>query len=102
MQLILNDTFWKFLVSLEELTEKKDKALFCASLDVDEDTLAEFQEFLSRFDVIFENDDAYIYPLKDKCRMKMEFTLSEWFALQASFRKDGNDNHFKYYYQKIV
>jgi hypothetical protein len=102
MQLILNDTFWKFLVSLEELKEKKGKALFCAALNVDEDTLGQFQEFLVRFDVMCESDDAFIYPLKDKCRIKMEFSLSEWLALQASFHKDGDDNSFKFYYQKII
>jgi hypothetical protein len=102
MQLILNDTFWKFLVSLEELKEKKDKTLFCASLNVDEETLTQFQLFLNRFDVTFESDDAFIYPLKDKCRIKMEFSLSEWLALQASFHKEGDQNNFKYYYQRII
>lgn len=102
MQLILNDTFWKFLVSLEELKEKKDKTLFCASLNVDEETLNQFQEFLLRFDVMCVSDDAFIYPLKDKCRIKMEFSLSEWLALQASFHKEGDQNNFKHYYQKIV
>ncbi|MBC7537788.1 MAG: WYL domain-containing protein [Bacteriovorax sp.] len=102
MQLILNDSFWKFLVSLEELKEKKDKTLFCASLNVDDETLQEFQEFLNRFDVMCESDDAFIYPLKDKCRIKMDFSLSEWLALQASFHKDDDQNNFKHYYQRIV
>ena len=102
MQLILNDTFWKFLVSLEELKEKKDKTQFCASLDVDEETLIKFQEFLLRFDVMCVSDDAFIYPLKDKCRIKMDFSLSEWLALQASFHKEGDAGQVKYYYQKIV
>lgn len=102
-QLILNDTFWKFLVSLEELRDKKDKTLFCATLGVDEDTLDEFREFLNRFDVMFESDDSFIYPLKDKCKIKMEFSLSEWFALQATFQKESKDQgNFKYYYQRIV
>lgn len=102
MQLILNDTFWKFLISLEELKEKKDKTLFCASLNVDEKTLVEFQEFLMRFDVLCISDDVYIYPLKDKCRIKMDFSLSEWLAFQASFHKEDEQANFKYYYQKIV
>jgi len=103
-QLILNDTFWKFLVSLEELKEKKDKALFCSSLGVDEETLIEFQEFLNRFDVMFERDEFYIYPLKAKCRIKMEFSLSEWFALQATFQSvsSNEQNSFKHYYQRIM
>ena len=102
MQLILNDTFWKFLVSLEELKEKKDKALFCASLNVDEDTLIQFQHFLNRFDVMCESDDSFIYPLKDKCRIKMEFSLSEWLALQASFYRGDKQTSTNNYYHKIV
>ncbi|MDO9181512.1 MAG: WYL domain-containing protein [Bacteriovorax sp.] len=102
MQLILNDTFWKFLVSLEELKEKKDKNLFCSSLNVNDETLKTFQEFLNRFDVMCVIDDAYIYPLKDKCRIKMEFSLSEWLALQASFHKESDHSNFKQYYHKIV
>lgn len=102
-QLILNDTFWKFLVSLEELKEKKDKTLFCASLGVDEVALGEFKEFLNKFDVMFESDEAFIYPLKDKCRIKMEFSLSEWLALQATFQTENKgQNNFQYYYQRIV
>lgn len=102
-QLILNDMFWKFLISLEELKEKKDKTLFCSSLGADEETLREFQVFLNKFDVTFESDDAFIYPLKDQCRIKMEFSLSEWLALQATFQTENNDqNNFKYYYQRIV
>lgn len=102
-QLILNDNFWKFLVSIEELKEKKEKTLFCASIGLGPEALMEFQEFLNRFDVMFESDDAYIYPLKDKCRIKMEFSLSEWFALQATFQTESCDqNNFKHYYQRIV
>ncbi|MFA6238322.1 MAG: WYL domain-containing protein [Bacteriovorax sp.] len=102
-QLILNDSFWKFLVSLEELKERKDKTLFCASLGIEEDSLTEFKEFLTRFDVKFECDDAYIYPLKDICKIKMEFSLAEWLALQATFKKDNEEqSNFKYYYQRII
>lgn len=102
MQLILNDTFWKFLVSLEELKEKKDKAMFCASLNIDEASLVLFQGFLNRFDVICASDDAFIYPLKDKCRIKMEFSLSEWLALQASFHIEHGQNNLKHYYHSII
>ena len=101
-QLVLNDNFWKFLVSLEELNEKKDKVLFCSMLSVDEATLNSFVEFLNRFDVMCVSDDEYIYPLKDKCKIKMEFTLSEWLALQASFGADSESKSFKYYYQRIM
>ncbi|MGZ3809753.1 MAG: hypothetical protein ACXVCE_16845 [Bacteriovorax sp.] len=101
-QLILNDVFWKFLVSLEELKEKKDKALFCSSLGVDGDTLDTFVEFLNRFDVMCIRDDDYVYPLKEKCRINMEFSLSEWLALQANFGVEAGQINIKYYFQKIV
>jgi hypothetical protein len=101
-QLILNDTFWKFLVSIEELKEKKDKALFCSSLSVDEETLETFIGFLNRFDVMCVSDSEYVYPLKEKCRIKMEFSFTEWLAMQASFSPEGEQKHFKHYYQKIL
>lgn len=100
-QMILNDTFWKFLVSLEEMKEKKDKAIFCSTLSIDEDTLAEFMNFLNRMDVMCTTDDQYVYPLKDKCRIKMEFSLVEWLALQASFGSEEHKN-FEHYYQRII
>lgn len=102
-QLILNDTFWKFLVSFEELKEKKEKAIFYSSLNMDEEDLKAFTEFLSRFDIMCVSDDHYIYPLKEKCRIKMEFSFSEWLALQASFG-EGKEEHknFQHYYQKIL
>jgi hypothetical protein len=102
MQLILNDTFWKFLVSFEELKEKKDKFLFCASLNIEEDTLKQFQEFLSHLDIICKVDELYIHPLKEQCRIKMEFSLSEWLALQACFFQADSKVIDKNYYQKIV
>ena len=98
--IIASDAFWKFLVSLEELKEKKDKKLFCSLLDVDEARLGEFQQFLNKFDVLFESDDSYIYPLKGKCRIKMEFSFSEWLALQASFQIEKKD--FVHYFQRII
>lgn len=102
MQLILNDTFWKFLVSLEELKERKDKTLFCASLNIDEEGLVQFQEFLNRFEVKCESDEYFIYPLKETCRIKMEFSLSEWLALQATFHKENEQSSLKQYYHKII
>jgi len=97
-QMILNDTFWKFLVSLEEMKEKKDKAIFCSTLNIDEETLTEFLNFLNRMDVMCSSDEQFIYPLKDKCRIKMEFSLVEWLALQANFGSVDNGH----YYQKII
>lgn len=98
--IILNDEFWKFLVSVEELKEKKDKKLFCALLGVNEVRLGEFQQFLNNFEVLFESDDSYIYPLKEKYKIKMEFSFSEWLALQASLEIDKKD--FVYYFQRII
>jgi len=82
-QVILDDGFWKFLVSLEELAEKKDKALFCSSLGIDEETLISYQQFLNRFHLECLIDESFIYPLKEKVRFKLELTLAEWMALQA-------------------
>ncbi|MBP9681124.1 MAG: hypothetical protein KBD76_06940 [Bacteriovorax sp.] len=101
-QLISNDTFWKFLVSLEGLKERKDKVLFCASLNINEETLQRFVSFLSRFDVLFESDEEYIYPLKEQCRIRMEFSFTEWLAFQASLGTEDASDHFKFYYQKII
>ncbi|MBC7712409.1 MAG: WYL domain-containing protein [Rhizobacter sp.] len=97
-QIILENSFWKFLVSLEELKERKELFLFCSSLGVDEETLEGYCEFLTRFKVAVMRDEQYVYPLKEKCKIKMEFTLSEWLALQASFPKESP----AYYYQQIV
>lgn len=100
-QLILNDTFWKFLVSLEEMKEKKDKSVFCSTLNIDEETLNEFVEFLNRMEIMCSCDDQYVYPLKEKCRIKMEFSLVEWLALQASVGSEEQKSP-THYYQRIV
>lgn len=98
--IILENSFWKFLVSLEELKERKELILFCSSLNIDEETLATYCEFLGRFKVMVARDTDYIYPLREQCRIKMEFSLSEWLAFQATMTAkvpDGNS-----YYQQIV
>lgn len=100
-QMVLNDTFWKFLVSLEELKEKKDKAIFCSTLNIDEETLEGFIAFLNRMDIKCSSDSLYVYPLKEKCRIKIEFSLAEWFALQANYDIEANKG-FDHYYQKII
>ena len=91
---ILDDSFWKFLVSLEELTEKKDKVLFCSSLNLVEEDLIKYQNFLKEMDVNCEIDQNYIYPLKEKCSLKIEFSLSEWLAFQAAFRDKEKTSYF--------
>jgi len=102
IQFILNDNFWKFLVSLEGLKEKKEKNLFCESLGINEETLFKFQEFLNRFNVMSLNIDGFVMPLKEQCKIKMEFSFSEWLALQASFHKEEDKNNLEHYYQHIV
>lgn len=82
-QLILEDSFWKFLVSLEELKERKEILLFCSSLSIDEDVLTDYCEFLGHLKIIVMKDEQYIYPLKETHKIKIEFTLSEWLALQS-------------------
>lgn len=93
-QVILDDGFWKFLVSLEELVEKKDKALFCSSLAIDDETLLIYQQFLNRFHIECQIDENYIYPLKEKVRFKLELTLAEWMALQAMMHTQEKSNYF--------
>jgi hypothetical protein len=102
--LILEDSFWKFLVSMEELKEKKELLLFCSSLGIDDETLGRYCTFLNNFKVQVMQDEHYIYPLKDQCRIKMEFTLAEWLALQANFpqiaKLEAPEN--THYYQQII
>ena len=97
-QYILEDSFWKFLVSLEDLKERKKMILFCSSLSIDEVTLEKYCDFLTRFKVVVMKDEHYIYPLNEQSIIKMEFSLSEWLALQASIPKDNN----AFYFQQII
>lgn len=100
-QLILENSFWKFLVYLEELKERKELVLFCSSLAIDEEALDLYCTFLNRFKVAVMKDGQYIYPLKEQCRIKMEFTLAEWLALQASLENTAKSEIVNYY-QQIV
>lgn len=97
-QYILENSFWKFLVSLEELKERKEVILMCSSLSIDEETLENYCEFLARFKVAVMRDGHFVYPLKEQCKIKMEFSLSEWLALQATIPK-GDD---AFYFQQIT
>jgi hypothetical protein len=96
-QVILENSFWKFLVSLEELKERKEVFLMCSSLGIDEEILETYCTFLHRFSVVVMKDVDFVYPLKEHCRIKIEFTLSEWLALQASLPKEAHS-----YYQQIM
>lgn len=96
-QLILENSFWKFLVSLEELKEKKEVSAYCSMLAIDEEILESYCNFLTRFKVSVMKDAHYVYPLQEQSKIKMEFSLSEWLALQACLPKDASA-----YYQKIT
>jgi hypothetical protein len=93
--LILENSFWKFLVSVEELKDKKDITLLCLSLGIDEEEMETFCIFLNRFNVYVTKDAQFIYPFKEQCKIKIEFSLAEWLALQASMPKDTH----AYYHQ---
>jgi hypothetical protein len=97
-QIILENSFWKFLVSLEELKERKELVLMCCSLAIDEETLEAYCEFLTRFKLFVLRDEHFVYPLKEHSRIKMDFSLSEWLALQACLPKESP----AYYYQQII
>lgn len=88
-EILREDSFWKFLVSLEELKEKKELILFCSSLAIEEDILESYISFLKEFHVAVNKDVQYIYPIKEQCRIKMEFSLAEWLALQNSYPKSS-------------
>ena len=95
--MILDNSFWKFLVSLEELKERKEVSLLCSTLGIDEDMMESYCEFITRFNIVVMKDEQFLYPLKEQAKIKIEFSLSEWLALQASLPKD---NHA--YYQQIM
>jgi hypothetical protein len=93
--MILENSFWKFLVSLEELKGPKELFLFCSSLGLENETFEVYCEYMTRFKIHVMKDDKFIYPLKDHCRIKMELTLSEWLALQASIPKEAEAEYFQ-------
>ena len=100
-QMILENSFWKFLVSIEELKEKKEIILFCSSLAIDEETLTEYCSYLQSFDISVVKDEQFIFPLKDPCRVKVEFSLSEWLSLEAHLH-EKNTKETGAYYNKIL
>lgn len=97
--LILENSFWKFLVSVEDLKDKKDIVLLCLSLGIDEIEMESYCTFLNRFNVFVSKDAQYIYPFKEQCKIKIEFSLAEWLALQASMPKDNHKDSHTYYHQ---
>ena len=100
-QILLDDSFWKFLVSIEELKERKEIVIFCASLSIDEETLESYLSYLNRFKLNLLKDEHYLYPLKDHCQIKMEFSLSEWLALQIAIPTNSTHPMTQYFEQII-
>lgn len=86
-QLILENSFWKFLVSIEELKEKKEIVLICSSLSIEEEKLKTYCAFLTHFKITVDYDEHFIYPLKCHSHIKVEFSLSEWLSLEASLQE---------------
>lgn len=101
-QMRLENSFWKFLVSLEELKEKKEMILFCSSLGTDEDAIKEYCIYLRGLDIDVNFDDQFIYPLKDQCRIKVEFSVSEWFAMEAMIHENQAKEQALYFNQVLA
>jgi hypothetical protein len=93
------ECFYKFLVSLEELKEKKNKFIFMSSVGISEDELNQCIQFLHRFDIQVQQDDEHLYPLTEQYHFKLDLSLSEWFAFQMNA---NNDLHANLYFEKIV
>jgi hypothetical protein len=83
----LQEQFFKFLVSLEELKEKKEINLFLSSLGISEIDFENYQKYLMEFKVLVLTDSEFIYPLEQKIEIKLNLNLSEWLALQVSIDK---------------
>ena len=98
-KIYLKEGFFKFLVSLEELTEKKEKIIFMSSIGIEEDSFVEFSEYLKNFNIEVTADENFIYPLKDKKQVHLDLNMSEWFALQASV---SVEKEFYSYSYKLV
>ena len=94
----LDDSFWKFLVSLEELKEKKEIFLFCSSIGINEIQFEEFVEFIKKFNFNIELNEQYIFPITVVNQIQAKFTLSEWLALQAiiDINKKSEINSYSY------
>jgi hypothetical protein len=98
----LQDSFWKFLVSIEELKEKKELLLFYSTLSIDEETLVQYIEYIKKFNLKVEWDHNYIYPLAKSTMININFSISEWLALQALIPSLEKKDISNYYHQLIV
>ncbi len=100
-QLLLENSFWKFLVSVEELKDRKEIVLLCSSLSINEEQLKAYCDFLIKFEINILLDEYFVYPLKDHCRVKVEFSLSEWMALEANMAA-SQDKSDPAYFKLII
>ena len=99
----LKEGFFKFLVSMEMLKEKKEKYIFLSSLGISEEDFEEFRTYLMSFNLEILFDDQYVYPLKEQHQFHLNLNLSEWFSLQlqAKDEKDSTDYAYKILKNKI-
>ncbi len=99
LKVYLKEGFFKFLVSIEELKEKKDLHIFINSVGITSDDLKEFREYLRGFDIIVECDDVDIYPLRERPTIHLDLNVSEWMAMQSIF---SQNKEFSSYSHKLV
>lgn len=77
-----NNSFWKFLVSVEELNEKRPLVEFCENLSINEATFLEFVLRVKKLNLTIKFDDDFIYPYSALESVKIELTPVEWMSLQ--------------------
>lgn len=95
-QVYLEERFYKFLVSLEELRVKKEKLIFLSSIGISEDEYLEYISFLQQINIQVKFDENYVYPLEFKNSVKVEFSLSEWLSMQFIANSFGKEKGFPY------
>lgn len=95
-KLLGEDSFWKFLVIIEELKEKKETEFISLSLGIDEETLQNYCRFLQEIKFPLLWNSRFIFPVSDSGQSLIErqqamlsvtefttqFKFSEWLALQ--------------------
>lgn len=99
-EIILEESFWKFLVLLEELKEPEELTSFSSSLSIPKEKIELYCKYLTQFRIEVQMDKKFIYPLKNPTKIKIEFTLLEWFAFQSAFAKNHKDDPVAYILQK--
>ena len=87
--LIHEEKFWKFLKSYESLEEKVSVHAFLESQDLTKEEFQSFKRFLGNFGCQLELEERegvmYLLPSSTPIEVHLDFTLSEWLALQGHF-----------------